>query len=60
MIKFVCAALTLLISCNAVQIADIPKDLGVGAVTPEFSAGLNTYLDGPKLSGAANESSFEW
>lgn len=60
MIGSVFAALILLLGCNAIPVVDIPKNFSTEAVAYEFTAGLDSYLDGPKLAGAANESTFEW
>lgn len=50
----------MLIGAHAHEAMSISKDLATGPVTAEFTASLDTYLDGPKLAGAANESTFEW
>ncbi|KAI3390364.1 hypothetical protein diail_9946 [Diaporthe ilicicola] len=58
--KFLSAALTLFTGCNAVQVVDFPNNLTNGSVDVEFTTGLDSYLDGPKLTEPANGTTFEW
>lgn len=60
MIKFLLTVCAMLIGSHAHQATSISKDLASGPMTAEFTAGMDTYLDGPKLAGAANEPTFEW
>ncbi|KAK7742371.1 hypothetical protein SLS53_004516 [Cytospora paraplurivora] len=52
--------ISLLISSAAANIKTVDDVLTNGTVTAEWESSSSSYLDGPKLSGAANETSYDW
>lgn len=52
--------LSFLVSLAAAKLTVINDTLTNGTVTPEWNSTSDTYLDGPKLSGPANDTSYDW
>lgn len=54
------AVLSLLVSLAAAKITTLNNVLSDGAVSAEWESTRKSYLDGPKLSGTANKTSYDW
>lgn len=54
------AVLSLLVSFATAKITTLSNILSNGTVSAEWISTSEAYLDGPKLSGPANETSYDW
>ncbi|ROV86957.1 hypothetical protein VSDG_10116 [Cytospora chrysosperma] len=54
------AVLSLLVSFATAKITTLSNILSNGTVSAEWNSTSEAYLDGPKLSGPANETSYDW
>ncbi|KAF3763475.1 hypothetical protein M406DRAFT_263100 [Cryphonectria parasitica EP155] len=58
--KAVIAASALLISSATATVETLSNVLTNGTVTAEWTSSPSTYLDGPKISGPANDTTYDW
>ncbi|KUI56178.1 hypothetical protein VP1G_03512 [Cytospora mali] len=54
------AVLPLLISSALAEVTTLSDDLSTDSVTAEWTSSYSSYLDGAKLSGPANDTSYDW
>ncbi|KUI73197.1 Hydroxyneurosporene dehydrogenase [Cytospora mali] len=54
------AVLPLLIRSALAEVTTLSDDLSTESVTAEWTSSYSSYLDGAKLSGPANDTSYDW